>query len=326
MVWKPKIMMWETNFVSSRQTLIRDIKTMDYRSHIQNTIRVVLDHLLGGVMFCILLRYNVFAHFFPVLFKLDNFIENTVRWFITYPAGFKFNENYNNFLSSLSLFFLHFWKNGLLFLRGPVLVMFNVVQILVLFCGFTSLVAFLVDLISVIFFPVQMLSVFFGGLERAHFSLIVSLFRVFMGSKYNPLRKRVDTLVYEQDNFLLGILFFVLLIFFLPCSFIYAYYFSILLTLVTYTQRAFMLSSVAITELPVNDFLSMFDNKYIDNPPKLEEYSMRKNEGKIVFDTCFENYSVRGGKTLYFKPEIFCEYKQALLDTFKDEEDITEEK
>ena len=33
-----------------------------------------------------------------------------MKWFITNPGGFKFNINFNSFLSSLSLFFLHFWR------------------------------------------------------------------------------------------------------------------------------------------------------------------------------------------------------------------------
>lgn len=49
----------------------------------------------------------------------------------------------------------------------------------------------------------------------------VSLLRLFMGYKYNPLRNRIDSCSYESDQLLLGGLVFTILVFLLPTTFVY---------------------------------------------------------------------------------------------------------
>lgn len=69
---------------------------------------------------------------------------------------------------------------------------------------------------------------------------IVSLWRLFLGRKYNPLRQRVDSYQYSNNQLFIGILGFTLLLFLLPTVTLYYMVFA------TVSSNRFYVSIVAM--------------------------------------------------------------------------------
>ncbi|BFU25602.1 N-acetylglucosaminyl transferase [Entamoeba histolytica HM-3:IMSS] len=322
MLWNQlKLSQWNNHFIKSRKQFFEDIKNKKLSKHMQNTIAVIVDHLLGISLFIILYKVDIFSYVFPLLFRLINFIEHSVKWFITNPGGFKFNINFNYFLSSLSLFFLHFWRSCLIFIVLPSFYIFKIITFASLITGITGILSFFNDTLVLIFLPIELLSVFFSGLEQTHLSLIVSLFRLFMGTKYNPLRKRVDTLVYEQDNFLLGTILFALLVFLLPTSIIYYLYFTFVLMIVQLFKKILSVLIVLIVEFPIDDIIASYNQPFFNTQPHLNSNELKLNtNGEINFDTCCKKYITRFNKTFYISSDMFSHYKQSIINAFNESE------
>lgn len=55
---------------------------------------------------------------------------------------------------------------------------------------------------------------------------LMSLWRLFRGKKYNPLRHRVDSAEFDQQQLLLGTLVFTVLLFLLPTVLVYYFVFT----------------------------------------------------------------------------------------------------
>lgn len=50
---------------------------------------------------------------------------------------------------------------------------------------------------------------------------LISLFRLFLGKKKNPLRERVDSCQYKPDQLFVGTLLFTILLFLVPTTWVY---------------------------------------------------------------------------------------------------------
>ena len=68
-----------------------------------------------------------------------------------------------------------------------------------------------------------------------------SLWRVFRGKKWNVLRKRVDTAIYDVDQLFVGTLLFTILLFLLPTT---AMYYVVFATVSNSCTQQVMLKSV----------------------------------------------------------------------------------
>ena len=94
----------------------------------------------------------------------------------------------------------------------------------------------------------------------------LSLLRLFMGYKYNPLRNRVDSCSYKSDQLLLGGLVFTILVFLLPTTFIYyALFFSlqVLHLVIQLFLRVTMVTVNQATLLVANKILSCYQTPHI---------------------------------------------------------------
>ncbi|KAL7712446.1 N-acetylglucosaminyl-phosphatidylinositol biosynthetic protein gpi1 [Entamoeba marina] len=159
-----KLSKWCKWYSTSRKEFVNTLKHAFELEHINNTISVILDHCLGVLLFIILYKTDILMQILPLLFKLINFMEWNVQWFITNPGGFKFNVNFNSFLSSLSLFFI---------------LCIDCIYSIMLFIsncftftplgGITFIASFIENVLQIIFFPIEMLNIFFSALYKTHF-------------------------------------------------------------------------------------------------------------------------------------------------------------
>eukprot|EP01105_Mastigella_eilhardi_P002837 TRINITY_DN1366_c0_g1_i2.p1 TRINITY_DN1366_c0_g1~~TRINITY_DN1366_c0_g1_i2.p1 ORF type:complete len:416 (+),score=73.97 TRINITY_DN1366_c0_g1_i2:417-1664(+) len=147
-----------------------------------------------------------------------------VRWLMGRPIGLKMSYELDGFLGGLCLTAFRLWAELIgtepaAAVLGTVLCVCAVVACV----GGLSCAALAVcDLLAVLTLPLRGLYYVVARLYSTQLSMCTSLWRRFVGRKYNPLRKRVDTSAFELDVLLLGTVTFTIPCLLLPT--VTAYY------------------------------------------------------------------------------------------------------
>ncbi|KAH9905929.1 Gpi1-domain-containing protein [Xylariomycetidae sp. FL2044] len=153
-------------------------------------------------------------------------LQNSISWLMGWPAGLKLNSELALFLGDLFLWVIDYWSSCIATLQ-PLL------PHIVWFIGFSSFagasmpIAMLSDLLSVL--TVHIYSFYLASARIFHWQLtiLLSLFQLFQGKKYNVLRNRVDSCDYDLDQLLVGTILFTLLFFLLPTVVVFYLNFAI---------------------------------------------------------------------------------------------------
>ncbi|KAI1385949.1 Gpi1-domain-containing protein [Hypoxylon trugodes] len=144
-----------------------------------------------------------------------NALQSSISWLMGWPAGLKLNSELALFLGDLFLWVIDYWSSCIDTLQ-PLL------PHIVWFIGFSSFagasmpIALFSDLLSVL--TIHIYSFYLASARIFHWQLtiLLSLFQLFQGKKYNVLRNRVDACDYDLDQLLVGTILFTLLFFLLP--------------------------------------------------------------------------------------------------------------
>ncbi|KAI9228731.1 MAG: N-acetylglucosaminyl transferase component-domain-containing protein [Piptocephalis tieghemiana] len=147
-------------------------------------------------------------------------MEEMIVWLKGWPAGLKLNSDLDGFLGDMLLWLLHFW----IVCIEPLKYLSSTIILVIGFSGFmgASMVISLVsDLLSALTMHIYWF--YIAAARIFHLQLIVqySLFNLFRGKKRNVLRHRIDSCDYDLDQLLLGTIFFTLLTFLFPTTFVY---------------------------------------------------------------------------------------------------------
>ncbi|KAI1826643.1 n-acetylglucosaminyl transferase component GPI1 [Xylaria intraflava] len=142
-------------------------------------------------------------------------LQSSISWLMGWPAGLKLNSELALFLGDLFLWVIDYWSSCALTLE-PLL------PRIVWFIGFSSFagasmpIALFSDLLSAL--TLHIYSFYLASARIFHWQLtiLLSLFQLFRGKKYNVLRNRVDSCDYDLDQLLVGTILFTLLFFLLP--------------------------------------------------------------------------------------------------------------
>ncbi|KAI2631417.1 Gpi1-domain-containing protein [Hypomontagnella submonticulosa] len=144
-----------------------------------------------------------------------NALQSSISWLMGWPAGLKLNSELALFLGDLFLWVIDYWSSCIATLQ-PLLAH------MVWFIGFSSFagasmpIALFSDLLSIL--TIHIYSFYLASARIFHWQLtiLLSLFQLFRGKKYNILRNRVDACDYDLDQLLVGTILFTLLFFLLP--------------------------------------------------------------------------------------------------------------
>ncbi|KAI2607852.1 Gpi1-domain-containing protein [Hypoxylon sp. NC1633] len=144
-----------------------------------------------------------------------NALQSSISWLMGWPAGLKLNSELALFLGDLFLWVIDYWSSCINTLQ-PLL------PHIVWFIGFSSFagasmpIALFSDLLSIL--TIHIYSFYLASARIFHWQLtiLLSLFQLFQGKKYNVLRNRVDACDYDLDQLLVGTILFTLLFFLLP--------------------------------------------------------------------------------------------------------------
>ncbi|KAI1114031.1 n-acetylglucosaminyl transferase component GPI1 [Nemania sp. NC0429] len=142
-------------------------------------------------------------------------LQSSISWLMGWPAGLKLNSELALFLGDLFLWVIEYWSSCAQTLE-PLLPQ------IIWFIGFSSFagasmpIALLSDLLSAL--TLHIYSFYLASARIFHWQLtiLLSLFQLFRGKKYNVLRNRVDSCDYDLDQLLVGTILFTLLSFLLP--------------------------------------------------------------------------------------------------------------
>ncbi|XP_017881602.1 N-acetylglucosaminyl-phosphatidylinositol biosynthetic protein gpi1 isoform X2 [Ceratina calcarata] len=213
---------WLENIKWMLITVIRNkrftLKTGNY------AFALIIDMLLGIFILQFLLHHIQCSPSQILLHNAEKVVtclKDLINWLMGVPAGLKLNLALNNMLGKFFLYHIQMWWTFLIFMRP---LMDFAFEVLVLFgkLGITFQIAIAADLLALVSFHAYCIYVYAARLFNIQLKGITALFRLFLGKKKNPLRKRVDSCLYQPDQLFVGTLLFTILLFLMPTT--WAYY------------------------------------------------------------------------------------------------------
>ena len=176
------------------------------------------------------------------------YLKKLIRWLMGAPAGLKLNSVLSLCLGRFFLYHIELWVT---FQRifTP-----HVSHFLTHYCleilskmGFCMQLAVLQDAFNLITFHIHCFYAYARRLFISQSRGLMSLWRLFRGKKYNPLRDRVDSSSNSVDQLFLGTLAFTILLFLFPTTIMYFAVFKVL---------EFVLTVINATIETISKFLS----------------------------------------------------------------------
>mmetsp|Transcript_13570 Transcript_13570/g.20987 ORF Transcript_13570/g.20987 Transcript_13570/m.20987 type:complete len:508 (+) Transcript_13570:191-1714(+) len=225
----------ETNRISLHyffnNNLSKDLPSM--RSH----YAVYLDSFLGVLVGATILIYRKsLSKILSVAIGVQyQTLQDAIEWLESFPIGFKLNEPLTHSMGKQLHIIFYCWNNIILGL-GDCLGhnnfifwwMFTGLGSISFLFGATTFFAILVDLIQVGTLHLIFLHAFFNELYRFELYMLVSLWQVYRGKKFNPLRKRTDTMEYDSMQLLIGMLLFAFSLFLFTTILVYYVFYTLL--------------------------------------------------------------------------------------------------
>lgn len=194
-------------------------------SHEYRWQRQLLDTALGIILWHALLETEFFAFIYSALALMISRLEVLIEWLTKCPAGLKLNAPLNRTLSQFFAYHIYLWQTYLSV--TSVWIGFGFLHVSCLF-GISVFFAALSDLVGILTVHILCFNIYASRLEKLCETSIRSLWRVFRGRKYNPLRSRVDSVHLDSRELFIATLFFTILLFLLPTVIVYFLVFSLL--------------------------------------------------------------------------------------------------
>jgi phosphatidylinositol glycan class Q protein len=196
-----------------------------------NSIWLVVNDVIFGIISGLLLYKHsalVIEFFNMIHYKLtEDVLSSIILWLMGWPAGFKLNDNLDKFLGLLFLYYIEKWTVIMTALAPYCPLVLYIVSLSGLL-GLSVLVSLLLDIFA--FWTVHISCFYVVSARFHHLQLVLlsSLWTLFRGMKYNPLKKRIDSSDYDLDQLLLGTIVFTLLFFLFPTTALYYFFFAVL--------------------------------------------------------------------------------------------------
>ncbi len=145
-----------------------------------------------------------------------------ITWLMGAPAGLKLNSVLSGALGKFFLYHIHLWVTFLELTAPHVTLALSLTADSLKYVGFCLQVCLAQDTFNLISFHVHC---FYAYARRLFYSQtfgLQSLWRLFRGKKYNPLRQRVDSCAgNDVDQLFVGTVAFTILLFLYPTTLMY---------------------------------------------------------------------------------------------------------
>ncbi len=144
-----------------------------------------------------------------------------IYWIMGIPGGLKLNTPLNHYIGKELLVILDLWQYFYSDFIAMYLDSILMILLLLLLFGLTIFLTALHDFLKFLHLSLTCFFVFTSRTVGLQVSILKSLARLFMGSKWNVLRKRVDSCDYDTNQLLVGTILFTVLLFLLPTTGVY---------------------------------------------------------------------------------------------------------
>ena len=216
----------------------------------------LLDFTLGAVLVAILLKHSQIRPWITKWISLYtltmlHWVGELITWLMGVPGGLKLNTPLANFLGTRMLSILNLWSYFYSDFIGMYLSTILSLILLLSPLGVTLTISALHDflkllnLCSICFFIVT------GRVLSLQVSALKSLARLFMGKKWNILRRRIDSYDYDNSQLLVGTILFTILLFLLPTISMYFLIFLLLRAIQFGVQLVLRLMTVAVNRATI---------------------------------------------------------------------------
>ncbi|VDN01212.1 unnamed protein product [Thelazia callipaeda] len=153
--------------------------------------RQFLDSILGLLVWKELIKVDFFFDYiWDGLGLMITELEQLIHWITTYPAGLKLNAHLNAVLSQFFVYHIYLWQTYLSV--ASVYIGFGFIP-LSCFLGLSVFLAALSDLLQLLTIHIYCFHIYASKLAVLSIKSIQSLWGLFRGKKYNPLRNRADS-------------------------------------------------------------------------------------------------------------------------------------
>lgn len=160
------------------------------------------------------------------LFYID-LVSTSVKWLMGVPGGLKLNNELDHFLGTCFLNMTTLWRELYKEILRVYLDTWLYVIMFISPFGLALMLSLVHDILKFTMICITCLYIISAKLYSYQISALMSLSRLFMGRKYNVLKKRIDLCYYDASQLLLGTILFTILLFLLPTTGMY--YFILLL-------------------------------------------------------------------------------------------------
>lgn len=203
---------------------------------------VAVDVLLGAV-FGLTILANIESICFRINFIAHNITENLLRlgcvWLMGVPAGFKLNTELAGLFGKISLDAIQTFSTLWFFMSALLHYFVRVLALSGILFGLTIPAAICIDMLKIVTLHVVTLHWLICFVYSQQIQALASLWRLFRGRKWNPLRQRLDSYDdYSVEQHVVGSLFFTPLLLLLPTTSVFYIFFTLLstsLTLICFT-------------------------------------------------------------------------------------------
>ncbi|CAA7409350.1 unnamed protein product [Spirodela intermedia] len=191
---------------------------------------IAIDLLLGNVLGLLLLVHQEgICLWVPWASRsiTDNLLRSGSVWLMGVPAGFKLNTELAELFGLVSLNAIQIWSTlwfymGFLFRSTLTGLAFSGMLL-----GATIPAALCIDLLKLATLHVTVLHRFISFLYSQQIWALTSLWRLFRGQKWNPLRLRLDSFDYSVEQHVVGSLLFTPILLLLPTTSVFYIFFTI---------------------------------------------------------------------------------------------------
>jgi len=243
----------------------------------------VVDTLLGVILLFFVLRntlyvYNV-ANMLGSSLHITGLIDR-IEWLVGFPAGVKLNGDLSGFLGNFILMLIDVWNHVTSALTRSKLIL-AIISGSTGVLGLSVVLAAANDLLFICSFGMLFLYTVFAGIYRSMLEMLGTQLKLFRGRKFNTIRGRDDSNVFQVHELYLGVLIVTLSLFLLPTvAFYYFYGFIGTILSVLALQLTLILVQVLVNSFPY--FLLVWSLCYPYSFPNRIKFDFIANEVCII--------------------------------------------
>ncbi|PAN36669.1 hypothetical protein PAHAL_6G301000 [Panicum hallii] len=180
----------------------------------------------------------------------DAILRSGCVWLMGVPAGFKLNTELAELLGMISLNAIQIYSTLWFFVGGYLRHIIQGIAFSGIILGLTAPVSFFIDIIQLATLHVTMLHWLISSIYSRQIQTVASLWRLFRGRKWNPLRQRLDSYDYTVEQHVVGSLLFTPVLLLIPTTSVFYVFFSILTTTVIWVCVMLEIAITVIQSTP----------------------------------------------------------------------------